>query len=108
MKKYINQKVILTTSAWFYAPNGETYNAVWGTLKNIYEAKQVFGFVPNRTHANWFIEIGDMVIAGCQVNYCVLSPQAPPPNVSSWTERDHELDRRVSYYERPSKIYHTS
>jgi len=57
MHSYINQKVLLTSQNWFYAPDGKQYKAVWGTLKGIHEAGKTLGFIPNRSHANWFLEI---------------------------------------------------
>lgn len=81
MKNYIGKKVLVTTSEWFVAPNGRTYKAAWGTLHAINEAKESVGFAINRAHANWFIEIGNMVIAGCQVMYLMEQEQKPNTDV---------------------------
>ncbi len=77
MKDLIGMNVLLTCSACFYAPDGVLYRGVWGKLKAVHEAKNVFGFVPNRAHANWIIEIGDMQIMGCQVLYSIKCPNKP-------------------------------
>ncbi len=29
------------------------------------------GFTPHRSHANWVLNIGNMTITGCQVNYAI-------------------------------------
>lgn len=64
MHTYINKKVLITTDRWFYGTDGKQYRAVYGTLKGIHEAGKTLGFIPNRSHANWFIEIGSITIMG--------------------------------------------
>jgi hypothetical protein len=85
---YINKKYILTTHDWFYAPDGETYKAVFGTVKKIVDAKTELGIPTNRHSTNWYIEIGDMVVAGCQVFYFIKTNSCTfkPPT----KETDHE------------------
>lgn len=104
MKDYLNQKVLITTNNWFYAPDGMKYSAVWGTLKNIHEAKDVFGFTPNRNHANWFVEIGNMIITGCQVNYCVICPTKPDFEKVKHAMYGHG-DGAYREFERMNEIY---
>lgn len=70
MHSYINKKVLITTNDWFYGKDGRQYKSIHGTLKGIHEVSKIFGFTPNRNHANWVIEIGDVTIMGCQVLYC--------------------------------------
>jgi hypothetical protein len=70
MKHLIGKNVLLTTN-WFYAPDGKQYNAVYGFLYAIKEAKESLGFAPHRSHANWVLNIGNMTITGCQVNYAI-------------------------------------
>ena len=77
MLAYINKRVLVTTTNWFFAPDGKQYKAVYGTLKNLHQAEAVLGFKPDRAHTNWFVEIGAMMIAGCQVLYCVQSDEMP-------------------------------
>lgn len=48
-----------------------------GILKGVREAKAVLGFQPSRSHANWYVEIGDLVLSGCQANYFLLCPERP-------------------------------
>lgn len=102
-KEYLNQKVLLTTASWFYAPDGRQYKGVWGTLKAVQEVKEKLGFVPNRSHANWFYEIGDMVIMGCQVQVCIQTDQRPPDIGKGWDVKDGV----VMNFETPSPIYIT-
>lgn len=100
MQGFLNKKVLITTNSWFYGKDGKQYRAVHGTLKGIHEAGKTLGFIPNRSHANWFIEVGEMVIMGCQVMYIVECEEVHTGNVIEWTgEKDSKE------YERPSAIY---
>lgn len=88
--KFIGQKVLITASEWFVGPGGKDHRAVWGTLKGVHEAGKHLGFTPNRAHANWFYEIGDLVIMGCQVKYICLCPDEPKEDVTAWTLKEGE------------------
>jgi len=101
MNNFVNKKVLITTQGWFYGRDGKSYKAVHGTLKSVKEASKVLGFIPNRAHANWFIEIGEMVIMGCQVMYIVECEKVNQLKVTDWTTNDNG----VQEYERPSAIY---
>ena len=104
MKHLINKKVLITTTAFFYAPDGVLYRSVWGTLKGVHQAKDVFGFTPSARHTNWFIEVGKVVITGCQVNYLIECENKPnTENAKGWDT--HEAKPNV--YERPTGIYIT-
>lgn len=105
MHKYINKKVLLTSQSWFYAPDGKQYKAVWGTLKGIHEAGKTLGFIPNRSHANWFIEIGKMTIMGCQVLFVVECDAIETGKIQDW--KSNEANGGIEEYERPTAIYVT-
>lgn len=98
MKNLINKKVLVTTSNWFLAPDGKQYRAIHGTLKGVHEASKTLGFVPNRSHANWFIEIGEVIVMGCQIMYCIESEHVNTGKVEDWSNEGKE-------YERPTTIY---
>lgn len=103
MKNHIGQNVLVTCSNWFIAPNGKEYKAVWGKLIAIHEAGKELGFIPNRSHANWFIEIGTMQIMGCQVMYFIGCPDKPNTEItSSWNSKS---EGGIVQYERPTMIY---
>lgn len=104
MINFINKKVLVTTQQWFYAPDGIQYRAVYGTLKAVHEAGKTLGFIPNRAHANWFIEIGSMIIMGCQVLYVNQSDTIHTGNVEEWKADD---TKGLVSYERPTAIYIT-
>ena len=106
-KNYVGKKVLLTCNNWFCAPDGLDYRYIHGTFNGIIEAKDLLGFKPRRQNVEWYISIGDMLIAGCQVNYAALCNSAPSSEVKGdllWKITDHG----VSSGERPGKkIYIT-
>lgn len=67
----VGDKVLVTTDAWFFAPNGEMYRAVFGTVKGIHTSENTLGVKTNARSTNWYAEIGNMLLAGCQIHYCV-------------------------------------
>lgn len=103
MKEFLNQKVIITTSAWFYAPDGKLYRAVWGTLKGIHAAKDVLGFTVNASHANFYVEIGNTAIAGCQALYCVRCDN--PPIYEKVGHSMYSTEKGYVEIERSNEIY---
>jgi hypothetical protein len=104
MKDLINKKVLVTTQGWFYGKDGRSYKAVHGTLKAVQEAGKTLGFIPNRAHANWFIEIGEMIIMGCQVMYIVECEEVNTNNVKDWTT-EGQSEFGIKEYTRPTTIY---
>ena len=100
MKDFVGKNILITTTAWFYAPDGKQYRAVWGELKEIHEAGKSLGFVPNRAHANWFFEIGKMFVTGCQVQYIIQCDEKPN------TERvvDWQTGEGYKEFDRPTAI----
>jgi hypothetical protein len=104
MEKFLNKKVLVTTQNWFYGSDGKQYRSVWGTLKGVHEAGKTLGFIPNRSHANWFIEIGDMVIMGCQVMYLIQCDNINTSDVFDWVT-DNQKENGINKYTRPTAIY---
>jgi hypothetical protein len=102
MKEFLNQKVIITTQGWFYAPDGVQYRAIWGTLKGVHSAKDVLGFTVNASHANFFIEVGNTVIAGCQALYCVRCDNPPDFQLVDHQMYDHSGSKVI---QRKNEIY---
>jgi hypothetical protein len=105
MHQYINKTCLITTSGWFYAPDGRQYKAVWGTLKAIHEVSKAFGFIPSRAFANWFIEIGDMTIMGCQVLYVIACDKPNTDKILDW--HSESKNEPIVEFERPTAIYIT-
>lgn len=104
MEEFIGKKVLVTCSDWFYGEDGRQYKAIHGTLKGVHEAKEKLGFIPNRAHANWFYEIGNMVVMGCQVMYI---QQVDEVNLKHVEEYLAEGGQYLSS-KRPTNIYSTS
>jgi hypothetical protein len=100
---FINQNVLCTCQSWFIAPDGVQYRAIWGKLKAIHEAGKTLGFIPNRSHANWYYEIGEAMIMGCQVLYLIKCEEEP----ATGPVKDYSADASsgIKEYERPSLIY---
>ncbi len=71
MKCELGEKYLITTDNWFIAPDGNSYRAVFGTIHAIKNDSEVLGIKTNRGSTNWYILIGNMMIAGCQMHYCV-------------------------------------
>lgn len=72
----IGKTVLITTDHWFYAPDGKTYRAVFGTLRNVLADSDVLGIKTNARSTNWYLEVGNMVIAGCQIHYAMLADRS--------------------------------
>lgn len=66
----IGEKHLITTNEWFIAPDGNQYKAAFGVLYGIYEDSSL-GIKTNRHSTNWFVQLGGMTIAGCQIHYAI-------------------------------------
>lgn len=71
MKIVLGEKYLITTNDWFFGTNGEQYKAVFGTVKSINSDDETLGIKTNRGSTNWYVEIGNMLIAGCQIFYAI-------------------------------------
>jgi len=67
----IGDKCLITTDNYFVAPDGKQYRSVFGTVKAVHDAQTVLGIKPNAKSTNWYVEIGNMILAGCQIHYLV-------------------------------------
>lgn len=97
-------KYLITTDAWFYAPDGLKYRAVWGNVKIIEDS--TLGIKTNRMSTNWYVYVGTkekgMVLAGCQIHYAVRCEKKPNTDkVKDFTYGDG----KSTEYERPTEIY---
>lgn len=103
MKHLIGKNVLVTTQNWFVADDGLEYKALWGKLKAIHTTQDTLGFTPSRQNTNWFVEIGGMVIAGCQVLY--LNACDHKPNNSKAMGWSASADKGYFEYQRPTFIF---
>lgn len=102
MNYEIGEKYLITTDEWFFAPDGSQYKAVWGTFKGVSKDEETLGIKTNRGSTNWYIEIGEMTIAGCQVFYVIKSDNVNLKDTVH--EQEHELELRTNNTR--SKIYY--
>jgi hypothetical protein len=96
-------KYLITTDKWFTAPDGKTYNTVWGEI-NILE-DSILGVKTNRNSTNWYAQIGrdgrEIIVAGCQIHYAIKCEDKPnTEDVLDWTNEGGYTEFR-----RPTKIY---
>jgi hypothetical protein len=95
------QRYIITTNAWFYAPDGEQYRGAWGTC-HLSKIEDVFGFTPVRPSTNWYLTVGsgehEIVIAGCQIHYAVRCEQVPEDKYrgKTVTDKDTGVEKSAS------------
>jgi len=81
-KTFNGEHYLITTDDWFYAPDGQSYKAVWGKAQ-ISSDEEVLGFKGRASAANWFLTVtGDktncpLIVAGCQVHYAVICNDEP-------------------------------
>ena len=102
MKPIINKKYLITTDSWFFAPDGESYRAVFGTVKEILSDEETLGVKTNRSSTNWYVSIGNMLIAGCQIHYAVQSDEVS----FSVSTREIEHDGKLTFApESKTRIY---
>jgi len=98
-------KYLITTEKYFTAPDGLSYQAVWGDVKLVEDS--ILGVKTNRNSANWYAIVGgngrEIIIAGCQIFYAVKCEEKPNTGrVMEWHSSD---DGKVVENERPTKIY---
>jgi hypothetical protein len=77
----IGSRVLVTVDNWFYAPDGKQYRAVFGTVRAIRSDQEALGIKTNAKSTNWYAEIGNATVAGCQIHYAVRCEHEPPANV---------------------------
>jgi len=98
-------KYLITTDAWFYAPDGKQYKAAWGDVEIIEDTS--LGLKTNRNSTNWYAKVGSkqkhIVIAGCQIHYAVKCEEKPNTEASEDWQADAQ--NGVKLYERPTSIY---
>lgn len=97
----VGQKFLITTDNWFIAPDGKQYRAVWGTVKAVKTDTDVLGIKTNARPTNWYVQIGNMVVAGCQIHYAVQADEVELGSVREFSV----VDGVCKEYRRPTNIY---
>lgn len=98
----IGKKALVTTSEWFYAPDGAVYRAVFGTVRGVMSAAETLGIKPKAGDASWFLEIGNMTIAGCQIKYAIRTDKCNDSVASGWSA---SAEGGFKSYMHPCSIY---
>lgn len=101
MNLNVGDKAIITLDNWFYAPDGMTYRAVFGTIKAIRSSEETLGVKTNAKSTNWYVEIGRMTVAGCQIHYAVRSDRCNLGQAMDWRDKDGTIIETM----RPSAIF---
>jgi hypothetical protein len=94
-------KALITCDNWFIAPDGRQYRAVFGTVRAVRTAEDSLGVKPNGRSTNWYVEVGNMTIAGCQVHYWVKTEKCHLGDVEVWNAHEGKTVRDTS----PPQIY---
>lgn len=102
MEFKLGEKYLITTDHWFIAPDGEQYKSAFGTVSEILNDGDALGIKTNRHSSNWYVLIGSMMIAGCQIHYCIKTDKASKniPAVATWHEGEF-----ITAKDAGSKIY---
>lgn len=100
----IGDKLLVTTDNWFIGTDGQEYRAVWGTVNGIFDDKESLGVSTNRNSTNWYLSIGNMLIAGCQIHYAIKCAAIPGSIAPAWNT--HEGNVVVS--ERPTVVFNAN
>lgn len=97
----IGDRVLITTQNWFYAPDGRQYRAAVGIVKEIASSEKTLGVETNKNSTNWYVRIGNMLIAGCQIFYVIKTDEC---NTEDYLEVTTSEDKVISN-KLPSHIY---
>lgn len=100
----IGRRALITTDSWFVAPNGSSYRAVFGTIRAVKTAEETLGIKTNAKSTNWYVEIGNMTLAGCQIHYGITTDECNLGFSQDWSSPT-ETNPDAKVYMRPSLIY---
>jgi hypothetical protein len=97
----VGKTALITTDNWFYAPDGRSYRAVFGTIKAVKTSEETLGVRTNARSTNWYVEIGCLTLAGCQIHYAVRCDSVSIEPATDWTTHEGVCKE----YTRPSTIF---
>lgn len=97
----VGTKALITTDNWFFAPDGLQYRAVYGTVKGVFTDNETLGVKTNARSTNWYAQVGNMVIAGCQIHYVVITEEVNLGHVYDYAVENGEVKRFTT----PPRIY---
>ena len=106
MKIEIGKTYLITTDNWFLAPDGDEYRAVFGVVNSIDDDSDTLGIKTNRGSTNWYVNIGCMVVAGCQIHYAI---QCDSVNFNTGTRREIDHEGSTTQHRSPNtKIFNAN
>lgn len=97
----VGKKALITADQWFVAPDGKQYRAVFGTVRAVLSSEATLGVKTNARSTNWYVEIGCMTLAGCQIHYAIRADQCNLGPANDYVIRDEGLVE----YVKPSSIF---
>ena len=97
----IGQKALITCDNWFYAPDGREYRAVFGTVKSVRTSEQTLGIKVSVRSQNWYVQIGCMTIAGCQIHYAISTAKCSFDKTVQWAMHEGQVKESI----RPPVIF---
>jgi len=97
----VGRKALINTDSWFVAPNGQQYSAAFGTVRAVSSDQETLGVKTNARSTNWYVVLGNMTIAGCQIHYAVECDTVNNGDAEEWFIEGGELKRVI----RPTRIY---
>jgi len=97
----IGDKALITVDNWFFAPDGKSYRAVWGTIKGVFSDEATLGIKTNSKSTNWYLSIGIMDIAGCQIHYVIKCEKCNIDRVDDYSTHEG----MIKEYNRPTSIF---
>lgn len=98
----VGKMALVTVDNWFYAPDGKNYRAVFGRVKGCFTAEDTLGIRPNGKSTNWYLEIGNVTIAGCQIHYAIQTDVCSRERATDWQA---DAANGVKEYDRACAIY---
>lgn len=96
----VGQTALITVDNWFYAHDGKQYRAIFGTIKAVRTSKETLGIDVSARSQNWYVEIGCMTVAGCQIHYAMRCDACNLDKVMDWKNDPAPLE-----FERPCAIF---
>lgn len=91
MEFKVGDKMLVTTDDWFTAPNGCSYKAAFGPVIAIHTAEDTLGIETNKYSTNWYLELGNMMIGGCQIQYAIRTDTCDFKNYVRGIEHEGKL-----------------
>lgn len=97
----VGKKALISTNDWFTGTDGKLYKAAFGTVKAVIDSQQALGIRTNARSTNWYVEIGNMTIAGCQIHYAIRTDICELGSSESYDVKDGAVVK----YQQPSRVY---